>query len=190
LRHVFYPHGLRFSSDGRAIFVADAGAPYVHVYATDDQGWRGVHHPVATVRIMDESLFLRGRHGPEEGGPKGIDIDAGLNVLVATSEYQPLAFFDVPAMLEAASTGTRVPVRESATTRSNGASDDEPFQESHREQRALEVRYELHILEQSRLRKAEAVARAEAVAVFLRNSMSWRMTAPVRRIGSALRRFR
>ena len=45
LRRVRYPHGLRFSSDGRYLFVADPGAPDVHVYAEDSAGWWGVRHP-------------------------------------------------------------------------------------------------------------------------------------------------
>ena len=60
LRHVHYPHGVRFSSDGRYIFVADAGAPYVHVYAHHGHGWRGVFIPAASIRIMDDAQFLRG----------------------------------------------------------------------------------------------------------------------------------
>ncbi len=101
LRCVQYPHGLRFSADGRHLFVADAGAPYLHIYTQDSDQWRGVHHPVATMRIMDEAVFQRGRHNPEEGGPKGLDIDASSKILVVTSECQPLAFFDVPAPVAA-----------------------------------------------------------------------------------------
>jgi len=106
LRRVSYPHGLRFSADGRHLFVADAGAPYLHIYAQDSDQWRGVRHPVATVRIMDDAVYDRGRENPEEGGPKGLDIDAGSNVLVVTSEFQPLAFFDVPALLQLAFAGS------------------------------------------------------------------------------------
>ena len=76
LRQASYPHGLRFSADGRHLFVADAGAPYLHIYAQDSDEWRGVRHPLATVRIMDDPMFERGRRNPEEGGPKGLDIDA------------------------------------------------------------------------------------------------------------------
>ena len=39
LRGLHYPHGVRFSPDDRHIFVADAGAPYVHVDARDGLGW-------------------------------------------------------------------------------------------------------------------------------------------------------
>lgn len=99
LRGAYFPHGLRFSADGGYIFVADAGAPFVHVYAHGGAGWRGAWNPAASVRIMDEQLFLRGRDNPQEGGPKGIDIDSGMNVLVATSELQPLLFLDAQAML-------------------------------------------------------------------------------------------
>ncbi|HEX6118967.1 MAG TPA: hypothetical protein VFZ03_05895, partial [Dongiaceae bacterium] len=99
LRCVHFPHGLRFTADGRHIIVADAGAPYVHIYASEGGDWAGARTPVRSVRIMDEAVFMRGRHNPQEGGPKGVDIDRGMNVLVATSEYQPLAFLDLPAML-------------------------------------------------------------------------------------------
>jgi hypothetical protein len=48
---------------------------------------------------MDGATFRRGRYNPFEGGPKGLDIDAGGNVLVVTSEFQPLAFFGLSTML-------------------------------------------------------------------------------------------
>jgi len=161
LRRVHYPHGLRFSGDGRHLFVADAAAPYLHIYAQDPDQWRGVRHPAATVRIMDDAVFGRGRHNPEEGGPKGLDIDAHSNVLVVTSECQPLAFFGVPALLQ------------------HGFARD-----SVREQRILGIRYELSLMQEGR--KMAEKAKEEANA--LRNSMSWRITAPLRRLKSAFRR--
>ena len=160
LRGVHYPHGLRFSADGRHLFVADAGAPYLHIYAQHPDQWRGVRHPIATVRIMDDAVFGRGRHNPEEGGPKGLDIDACSNVLVVTSECQPLAFFDVPALLQHAFAGGSV-----------------------REQTILAISYELSLMQESRT-MAEKATEANA----LRDSMSWRITAPLRRLNSALRR--
>ena len=162
LRRVAYPHGLRFSADGSLLFVADAGAPYLHIYAQDADQWRGVRHPVATVRIMDDAAFERGRHNPEEGGPKGLDLDAGSNVLVVTSESQPLAFFDVPALLRLASEGG-----------------------SAREQRILGIGHELSLMQESR-EMAERAAEANA----LRNSKSWRITEPLRRLNSIFRRRR
>jgi hypothetical protein len=160
LRGVHYPHGLRFSADGRHLFVADAGAPYLHIYAQHPDQWRGVRHPIATVRIMDDVVFGRGRHNPEEGGPKGLDIDTCSNVLVVTSECQPLAFFDVPALLQHAFAGGSV-----------------------REQTILAISYELSLMQESRT-MAEKATEANA----LLDSMSWRITAPLRRLNSALRR--
>jgi hypothetical protein len=136
LRSLYYPHGLRFSSDGRRMFVADAGSPYVFVYENDGTGWDGVHNPIGSFRVMDDALYLRGRTNPKEGGPKGIDIDRGMNVLVATCECQPLAFFDLPALLESSSIGLPSGSR---------AADQE--------QRAFAMRFELDVMR--RLNKSE-----------------------------------
>jgi DNA-binding beta-propeller fold protein YncE len=108
LRGIHCPHGLRFSGDGTRIFVADAGAPYIHVFASSDGGWRGVRRPITSFRVMEQSQFLRGRHNPQEGGPKGLDIDDAMNVLVVTSECQPIAFFDPAVILEGAREQPRV----------------------------------------------------------------------------------
>ena len=160
LRRLYYPHGVRFSADGRHLFVADAGAPYLNVYAQDSDEWRGVRHPVASVRVMADAVFERGRHNPEEGGPKGLDIDRNSSVLVVTSECQPLAFFDVPALLQLALTGG-----------------------SAREPEALGLSHELCLMEEIR-RMAESATEAHA----MRSSLSWRLTAPLRRVRSVFRR--
>jgi DNA-binding beta-propeller fold protein YncE len=167
LRGVNYPHGLRFSADGRHLFVADAGAPYLHIYAQDSDQWRGVHHPMASVRVMNDAVFERGRYNPEEGGPKGLDLDAGSKILVVTSECLPLAFFDVPALLQHAFAGG-----------------------SAREQRILGINHELSLMEEIGRMMAEKVLMAERLkdANALRNTMSWRITAPLRRLKSILRR--
>jgi len=99
LRGVACPHGVRFTQDGKFVLVADAGAPFLHVYATDGDSWQGERDPVATCRVMDDATFLRGRYNPAEGGPKGIDIDRAMRVVVTTCEHQPLAFFDLAAIL-------------------------------------------------------------------------------------------
>jgi DNA-binding beta-propeller fold protein YncE len=167
LRCVHYPHGLRFAADGRHILVADAGAPFIHVYAQEGQGWGGVRNPAASIRIMDDARFVRGRSNPQEGGPKGIDIDRGGSVLVATSEHQPLAFFDLPALLACAPASPQV----------------------------LDVRYELGILEhadrlRARLHQAEdRAARAEARLARARNRKLRKEKGPWRRTFSALRRL-
>ena len=75
-----YPHGLRFSRDDRYIFVADAGAPIVHVFKMDYRRWSGKHFPVYELRVMDEKP-LSGPRKPQEGGPKGIDLTSDDRVL-------------------------------------------------------------------------------------------------------------
>jgi len=89
------PHGLRFASDGRHLLVADAAAPFVRVFAEPVGGWRGEQPPVRSLRVLDDETFARGRCNPEEGGPKGIDLDRERRVLATTCEHQPLAFFDL-----------------------------------------------------------------------------------------------
>lgn len=136
LRSVVYPHGVRFTADGRHIVLADAGAPYVHIYANKGEGWHGLHNPVASIRVMDQAVYEAGRRNPKEGGPKGLDLDKSENVLVTTCEEQPLAFFDLPAILDGVVERPRV----------------------------LELRYELHLLEESIERQAAAVAAKESAA--------------------------
>jgi hypothetical protein len=169
LRYVFSPHGVRFTSDGEFIVVADGGAPYVHIYAKSKSSWRGVHTPITSLRVINDEDFLRLRSNPHEGGPKGIDVDNAMNVLAVTGESRPLVFFDLKAILE--STQFR--------------SDPSENQESDaREQRALELRYELEI--QNRLNQEIKEMEERAVAKF-ESSTSWRITAPLRRVSSALR---
>lgn len=99
LTSLAYPHGLKFSSDGRALLVADAGAPYVHIFKSEDGEWSGRRNPAASLRTLEDSVFQSGNHSPLEGGPKGIDLTADNRVMVATCEQQPLAFFDMGGFL-------------------------------------------------------------------------------------------
>ena len=99
LRDIIYPHGIRFTPDDNYVIVADAGSPYVNIYARNGGGWKGVHVPQATLRVMDEAAYWRGRINPQEGGPKGIDIDRDMNILVTTCEEEVLQFFDLRWML-------------------------------------------------------------------------------------------
>jgi DNA-binding beta-propeller fold protein YncE len=161
LRSVYYPHGLAFGDGGRHLFVADAGAPSLHAFAQGPDEWRGVHHPVATVRVMEEAVFLRGRSSPAHGGPKGLDIDVRSNVIVVTSEFQPLAFFDVTTLLQHSSDGNSAPG-----------------------QRVLDTGYELMLLRKS----TQMTTKVAAVIASYQNSTSWRITAPLRQLTSVLRR--
>ncbi len=101
LRNVNYPHGVRFTSDDEFILVADAGSPYVNVYARNGKTWKGTRQPITTFRVLDEERYLRGRYHPTEGGPKGIDIDREMTVMVTTCAQEGLAFFDLRQILSA-----------------------------------------------------------------------------------------
>jgi len=115
LRRVSYPHGLRFTSDGRFILVADAGSPHVNIYEKGNSDWRGLHDPLLSFKVLKDEDFSRGqidpdgRYNPEEGGPKGIDVSEALNVFVCTCESEPLAFFDLGAILEGARARSSLP---------------------------------------------------------------------------------
>ena len=95
LHGVSYPHGLRFTEDGARLFVADAGAPYIMVYDRPEAGWVGSISPVARFRPIDDDVFLSSRTGPDEGGPKGLDLHPAGNIVAVTNEAQPLAFFSL-----------------------------------------------------------------------------------------------
>jgi hypothetical protein len=105
LRNVICPHGVRFTRDERHVLVADAHAPYVNVYERRGGGWAGVHDPVRMLPVLDWRTYLRGRSNPQEGGPKGIDLDPGMRVLACTTEFQTLAFFDLAQVLAAKHSG-------------------------------------------------------------------------------------
>ncbi|MGB5425485.1 MAG: hypothetical protein WBN95_01745, partial [Gammaproteobacteria bacterium] len=99
LRNIIYPHGVRFTPDDNYVIVADAGSPYVNIYAKNGDGWQGTRNPQTTLRVMDEATYLRGKINPQEGGAKGIDIDHDMNVLVTTCEEKVLQFFDLRRVL-------------------------------------------------------------------------------------------
>ena len=163
LRGVMYPHGLRFTGDDRRLLVADAGAPYVHVFAAANGDWQLAGYPAASVRVMSEEVFARGRYNPTEGGPKGIDIDPRTGVLVATSEHLGLGFFDLAAVLERPTDVAR---------------DEEILR-----------RYELHALEtveQQKQTTADAVHQLRAI----QQTKAWRLMEPARHLYRTARRLR
>jgi hypothetical protein len=95
LNGISYPHGLRFSPDGKALYVADAGAPLVHKFDAPDGNWAIDATPSNSVPVLSEQVFLAGRHNEQEGGPKGLDLDSSGTIMAITCEEQPLAFFSV-----------------------------------------------------------------------------------------------
>ena len=161
LRGVRYPHGLRFAKDGRHLLVADAGSPYLHSFASSGD-WRGVRLPAATLRVVDDEAFARGRKNPAEGGPKGLDVEPRTNVVAVTLEEQALAFFDL-----------------------DSAIDRQP-DDSHN----LQMEYESFILGEAQERIAlaeETAAHARAQLAETLATKAWRMTAPARRVRAAMK---
>jgi hypothetical protein len=191
-----YPHAPRFTPDGRFVLVADAGAPYVRVYASEGDDWVGTRSPAGAIRVMDDAMFDRGHTNPYEGGPKGIDITADMRVCAITSEFRSLAFFD----LELALAGV-------GTTRPHGTpglSGHEPrasgdTHQGHPDHGVAEVAREALVREL--LREAATDARmADLKSTLdarharemeqLHRSRSWRMTAPLRKANGWLRSWK
>lgn len=202
LRGGFFPHGIRIGEDDSYVLASDAGAPYVHVYLQADGQWHGVYDPNLSLQVMDETLFHQGSAGnPQEGGPKGLDINPDAGLLVTTCAAQPLAFFDLEQILTAARSRTR--------DHSNAELDRRL--ELERQQRLAQsfidaIRHERQaaLAEQrvanseaqlayakAQLENAEARARYfEARSQALLASSSWRLTAPLRRMLSLCKRKR
>ena len=174
LRGNFCPHGLRFATDDRFILVADAAAPYVNIYQNDGLDWGGVHYPLLSFPVLSNEDFLRGRSNPEEGGPKGVDIEHSTNVIATTCEMQPLAFFDLDAILGSACEAKSVPESNYSLSK-----------DWRRKQKFLEVNYELE------LQNLDQQSKTTNPKVWeMMNSRSWRITAPLRWMTAKLRGLR
>ena len=205
LRGVTFPHGLRFSRDGRHLLLADAGAPFIHVYSCGDLGWHGTRLPAASIRSMGEEAFRLGRNNPQEGGPKGIDFDRSMTVLATTCEHQSLQFLDAAAVLALAPSGSPVVeveyelgVLEVAAW--HRARDRKPNEATARAVKAAEQRArtlaEYGARQKARAEKfrskatrlKEKAERAKARAGFVIGGRPWRLTAPFSRLFYALKR--
>ena len=164
LRGVTYPHGLRFAGGDERLLVADAGAPHVHVFAAST-GVARRRLPGRDDRRHGRRDLPRGPPHPEEGGPKGLDLDPRTNMLLVTSEETPLSCFDAGAIVERPWEMRR---------------DDDAF-----------VLYELHALAAaaehmagrtcSRARRSSRLRqRLAAELAGLRATKTWRLTQPPR----------
>jgi hypothetical protein len=169
LSGVEYPHGVRFADNGKAIIVADAGAPYVHLYRSDGE-WAGERQPDASLRVLSEESFTRGRLDVANGGPKGVDITRDGKLMIVSCEEEPLVFFDVRAFLDQREAARPSNMPESETVRE-----------------AL-LRYVSS--EQIKVEAAtSAIRRATDLELGrLTQSRSWRLTAPLRWGTAAIRR--
>ena len=153
-----WPHGVRFTSDGRFVLVADYEG-YVHIYMKEDSDWRGVHSPLRSLKVMNVDYRLAEK-GIDPSGPKGIDVDSSLNTLVTTCEVQPLAFFDFAAIIQT-----------NLLKKSNECQEQASFQIKYELERLCELQHQVRELAQ------------------LRESVSWRITAPLRWVRSSARRI-
>lgn len=100
LRGAGFPHGVLFTPDDKFVIAADAGAPYLRIYARRGKDWRGEHDPVLSLRVMSDEMFKRGNENPQEGGMKGIDWVPETLILAASCDEDPLSFFDMEKVLK------------------------------------------------------------------------------------------
>jgi hypothetical protein len=166
-----YAHGLRFSADETMLVVADSGAPFIQLFRAEKGDWEGERAPSLSLKVMTDEEFESGRDNPEEGGSKGLDLSPDGRLLALTCSQLPLAFFDFAAIAgpiacapqaapDAAERGREALLRFLA-----GA------------QRTFED-------------AADERRRADEDVRRMLQSRSWRITAPLRRIGAATRRGR
>jgi len=166
-----YAHGLRFSADETALVVADSGAPFIHLFRAENGDWEGERAPALSFRVMTEGEFESARDNPEEGGPKGLDLSPDGRLLAVTCTQLPLAFFDFAAIAGPLASAPRT------------APDD-----AERGREAL-----LRFLAAARRTLEDAADQRRSADEDVRRmlqSRSWRITAPLRRIGAAARRRR
>jgi hypothetical protein len=171
LRGVRHPHGLTFSADERALLVADAEAPFVHLFRSDDCDWSGERAPSESIRVFGDETFARGNLHPGEGGPKGIGLAESGALMAISCEERPLAFFDVRGLGLAAAPTAGARRRRSEAERA----------------RATLLRY-LAARPSSIPAAAEAIVRqSEREVQQLLASRSWRLTALLRWLATLLR---
>jgi hypothetical protein len=166
-----YAHGLCFSANETVLVVADSGAPFIHLFRAENGDWQGERTPALSLKVMTDEEFESAGDNPEEGGPKGLDLSPDGRLLVLTCTQLPLAFFDIAAIAGPLACAPR------------GAPDD-----AERGREAL-----LRFLAGSRRTvedAAEERRRADEDLRRMLQSRSWRITAPLRRIGAATRRER
>jgi len=198
LRNAIYPHGVRFTVDDNFILVADAGAPYLHIYAKNGVDWTGERTPVASIRVMDEKTFLRGRYNPQEGGPKGVDVTSNMGVLVTTCHNQALAFFDLEKILQEHTHDRNIPspncadrIRLEHIDPSGNLSMQVPdsglaelFRDARLSREVLlrELLQSTNIDARMALQKVDLDAACARQIALIYQTRSWKITAPLRRV--------
>ena len=144
------------------------------MFASPANGWRGACYPAATLAVLDDSTFARGHHTPQEGGPKGLELDPRTNVLLVTCEETPLLCVDAASVV------------------------DDPWHVG--TDAADLVRYELHAISAvdgatpiARLARELAAASAhaellEAELAAIKATRAWRLLEPARNAYGTVRR--
>lgn len=105
LEGLAYPHGLRFTPDGSALLVADAGRPEVYCFRRSSAVWSSRRSADRVLRVLDDADFRAGQYNPQEGGPKGIALSPDGAVLAISCQQRALDFFDA-SVLQVGTTAT------------------------------------------------------------------------------------
>jgi len=190
LSNLRYPHGVCFTQNNNFVLVADAAAPYVHLYAKTRGDWKGKRDPIASIRTMDDEIFLRGRSNPQEGGPKGLDIANNMTVFVTTCQHQPLAFFDLKKILykEVGHEEKCVPYGDQSVP--VGVSSHKELSLDTRRSREVLIRVLLQLDARINFEKAEMDAAHSKQFQSIYQSRSWKITVRLRWAYSLLRMLR
>lgn len=187
LEGIGFPHGLRFlPGNDNAILVADAGAPFVHLFKTNDGSWAGTRLPVSVVEVMDKATFDRGHTNPEEGGPKGIALSPDGKLLFVTCEFEPLVIFDIEDILAEA----EIPLPSVATPRSLDATDVLADALSGARSSLGAASASVATLTERAAEAERRAAAAELQVEQLTRSRSWKLTRPLRALTRLLDRGR
>jgi len=114
LRDIGCPHGVRFSADGKRLFVADAGTQFLHVFHSEDGNWNKTIYAEKALKMVEDEVFTNTRVGitgeifPEEGGLKGIDFANSGELMATTAEGQVLRFFSTETLMSEQSSAENI----------------------------------------------------------------------------------
>jgi DNA-binding beta-propeller fold protein YncE len=185
LRGLGYPHGLRFlPGNDNAILVADAGAPFVHIFTTSDGSWAGTRLPSASIEVLDKPTFDRGHVNPEEGGPKGLAVSTDGKLLFATCEFEPLVIFDMEATLAG------VPPQTTSVVETSSATDILSDALSAARSGLAAANASIAALSERAQDAERRAAATERQLNEVMTSRSWRITQPLRALARRLGRGR
>lgn len=94
LNGMAFPHGLLFLDNDTKIFVADGGAPFLHVYENRGEPWSGIYLSTQKIRVFSDETFRIGNYNPAEGGPKGLSSTSDERFVAVSCYQRPLIILD------------------------------------------------------------------------------------------------